>query len=75
MKIIHKLSIFLENILSVEEIIRKTIDVEILVSFIQLKFGKEFNLVNYMKIWTKKDDELKKILEDEIKKIDTRKLE
>ena len=68
MKLIDKLSTFLENILSVEEIVKRAIDLEIITSFIQLKFGKEFNLVNYMKTWVKKDSEFKKLLEDEGKK-------
>ena len=63
------MSVFLENTLSIEEIIRRAIDLEIIISFIQLKFGKEFNLVNYMKIWIKKDDELKKLLENESKNL------
>ena len=67
-KLIDKLSTFLENILSVEEIVKRAIDLEIITSFIQLKFGKEFNLVNYMKTWVKKDSEFKKLLEDEGKK-------
>ena len=69
MKVIDKLWVFLENTLSIEEITRRAIDLEIIISFIQLKFGKEFNLVNYMKIWIKKDDELKKLLENESKNL------
>ena len=69
MKFIDKLSIFLEKTLSIEEIIQKEIYIEIAISFIELKFGKEFNSFNYMKIWLKKDNELKKLLEDEKKKI------
>ena len=68
-KMIDKLSIFLENILSVEEIIRRAIDLEIIISVIQSKFRKEFNLADHMAIWMKKDNELKKLLEDENKKI------
>ena len=30
-----------------------------------MRFGKEFNLVNYLKVWMRKDNELKKILENE----------
>ena len=66
-KIIEKLSIFLQNTLSVEEIIRRGIDLEILISFIQSNFKQEFNLENHMKVWIKKDIELKKLLEDESK--------
>ena len=64
-KIIDKLSKFLERTLSIEEIIGRTIDLEIITSFIRMRFGKEFNLVNYMKVWMRKDNELKKILENE----------
>ena len=73
-KLIDKLSKILENKLSVEEIIRRAIDLEIIASYIQLKFGKEYNLVNYMKIWVKKDNEFKKLLEEEGKKTDANKL-
>ena len=66
---IDKLSIFLENILSVEEIIRRAIDLEIIISVIQSKFRKEFNLADHMAIWIKKDNELKKLLENKNKKI------
>ena len=69
MKVIDKLWVFLENTLSIEEITRRAIDLEIIISFIQLKFGKEFNLLNYMKIWIKKDDEFKKLLKYESKKL------
>ena len=64
-KIIDKLSKFLERTLSIEEIIGRTIDLEIITSFIRMRFGKEFNLVNYLKVWMRKDNELKKILENE----------
>ena len=69
MKVIDKLWVFLENTLSIEEITRRAIDLEIIISFIRLKFGKEFNLLNYMKIWIKKDDEFKKLLKYESKKL------
>ena len=73
-KIIDKLINIYENTLSVEEIIRRSFDLEILISHIQLKFGKEFNLNNYMETWMKKDVELEKLFEDENKKIKINKL-
>ena len=65
MKIINKLSNYLEEELSVEEIFGRAIDMEIIIFIVQNKFAKEYNSVNYMKIWMKKDDELKRILEGE----------
>ena len=73
-KIIDKLTDIYENTLSVEEIIRRSFDLEILISQIQLEFGKEFNLNNYMETWMKKDVELEKLFEDENKKIKINKL-
>ena len=66
-KIIEKVSKFLENILSIEEITGRAIDLDIIISLIHTKFGKEFNLPNYMRIWLRKDSELKEILENENK--------
>ena len=63
------MSFFFENAISVEDIIRRAIDLEIVVSLIQSKFRKEFNLADHMKVWMKKDAELKKLLEDENKRI------
>ena len=74
MKIIDKLSKYLENTLSIEEIIGRAIELEVIISFIQTKFGGEFNLINYIEIWKKKDEELKKIIENESKIIDINKL-
>ena len=69
-KIIDKFASFLENALSVEDVIRRVIDLEIIISLIKAKFGKEFTFGNYIKAWIKKDSEMKKLLENENQRID-----
>ena len=74
MEIAKRSSLFIENVLSAEEIIKRGIDSEITTSLIKSKFGKKFDLTEYVKALMKKDDELKKLLDDERKKMNTNKL-
>ena len=68
-KIIDKLSCYFEDILSIEEIIGKTLDLENINCFIKMKLRKKFTTTEYLKILLKKDNVFKKIMEDEYKNI------
>ena len=67
-KLIDKISIFMENSLSIEEIISRSIYLEKISRIIKLKFEDELNSINFMEIILNSNNELKKILEDEGKK-------
>ena len=58
-KLINKLAIFMENSLSIEEIISKSIDVDKINKIIKLKFKDEFNSINFMELILNNNKELK----------------
>ena len=73
-KIIKKVSDYFENSLSIEDIIERKIELEIIVDHITKKLRKGLNLKSYVNILLKNDSEFKQIIEDEKKQIITNNL-
>ena len=68
-KLIDKISNLLEDSLSIEEIVKRNIDLKKVIQFINSKNGEEFNSFNIMKVLSNIDNEFIEILENEGQKI------
>ena len=68
-KINDKISNLLEDSLSIEEIVKRNINLKKIIKFINSKNGEEFNSFNIMKVLSNIDNEFIEILENEGQKI------
>ena len=68
---IGKISEFFEKTLSIEKIIIRAMDFERIEFLTKMKFDEDFNEVNFLMILLNRDKELKKIIENESRKIIT----